>query len=88
MKLELRKESSSFVREQGLVPGVIYGSGLTTTNVQVDLKELAKKFSDNGLSQTFDIKLKNRKHTVQFREIQRDPLLSDRFIHFDLYKIS
>lgn len=88
MKLELRSNKVKVLRENDILPGVIYGKGIESEAVQIPYKEFLSTLSEYGLSRTFPVSLGRKKHIVYFREVQRDPMNVHHFIHFDLLKVS
>ncbi len=88
MKLEKRTEKLNKVREQRLVPGVVYGKEIESTPVQAEFKEFADAYSEYGMSMTFKAKLGRKTHQVYFKEVQVDPLRHNHVLHFDLQKVS
>ncbi len=88
MKLSLRQDSLRKVRENDLVPGVIYGRKIDSTPVQADAVEFGKLYRKNGTSMTFKVKLDGKQHQVYIKEVQKDPLNYNRILHFDLIKVT
>ncbi len=89
MKLELRSNSAVKLRKQDVIPGVIYGKGIESTPIQVHYYEyFLKTLAEYGLSRTFPVTLGRKKHIVYFKEVQRDPMNVNRFLHFDLQKVA
>ncbi len=88
MKAKTRTEKLNDVREQKLIPGVVYGKSLESTPIQTTFKDFADAYSSYGKSMTFEMKLDGKKHQVYFKEVQIDPIRQNRVLHFDLQKIS
>lgn len=89
MKLELRSNKAPKLRKMDIIPGVIYGKGIESTPVQVHYYEyFLKTIAEYGLSRTFPVTLGRKKHIVYFKEVQRDPMNVNRFLHFDLQKVA
>lgn len=88
MRVQLRKERGSKVRELGYIPGVFYGKDIETTMIQTDEKSLKKMFNEMGYTRSFDIELNGKRHSVVIRDIQFDILNHNQIIHFDLLKVS
>lgn len=89
MKLELRSNKAKKLRKMDIIPGVIYGKGIESTPVQVHYYDyFLKTIAEYGLSRTFPVTLGRKKHIVYFKEIQRDPMNVNRFLHFDLQKVT
>ncbi len=88
MKLEKRSGKLKEIRENHLIPGIVYGKGIEPTPVQCPFKDVADAFKSYGRSMTFKAKLGKKTHQVYFKELQVDPLRQNRILHFDLQKIS
>ena len=88
MKVKKRTEKGSKVRSINTVPGVIYGGGLKSTSIEVDLLEFTNLYHEKGTSKTFEIKLDGKKHIVYIREVQKSPMNQHLYTHFDLVKVS
>lgn len=89
MKLELRSNKAKKLRNMDIIPGVIYGKGIESTPVQVHYYDyFLKTIAEYGLSRTFPVTLGRKKHIVYFKEVQRDPMNVNRFLHFDLQKVA
>jgi len=78
------------LREQGRVPGVVYGSGKEPVAVTFDPRVLESKLKDShaGINTLFDLQgdasLQDR--TVMVKELQREPLKGN-VIHADFFEI-
>ena len=63
------------LRNDGQLPGVVYGKGIEPTAVHVDYAELRDTLKgDAGLNTVFTMDIDGAQHTVIVRDIQRDPL--------------
>jgi large subunit ribosomal protein L25 len=87
MKIEKRTESLNAVRKMNKVPGVLFGKSITPVSIQVDAMELQEAFRDNGLTQTFNVKLGRESYSVYIKNIQRDILNRNHFLNVELLKI-
>jgi large subunit ribosomal protein L25 len=88
MKLELRKDNLSEVRQEGLIPGVLYGHNIEPQKIQVNYKDLIHEYNDHGHAVSFKAKLGRKSHVVFFKEIQRNPLNHQDIRHFDLMRVT
>ena len=75
------------VRQDGFIPGIIYGPETEPISVAVNEKEF--RFSMKGVEGTslIDLNIDGDHRKVVLREIQRDPVTS-RVIHVDFHAIS
>lgn len=76
------------LRNQGLVPVVVYGAAQEATNLQVNTRSLERTLHDGGMSQLVEIQVAGGgKHNVLVREVQRHPLTHTP-IHADFYAVN
>lgn len=88
MKLQARTDHVRKVRNDGFVPGVIYGKKIDSTPIQADGLELRKMYNENGKSKVFDVELGSKKHKVYIKDIQRFPMNPSQIMHFDLQRVT
>ena len=74
------------IREQGLVPGIIYGAGVEPQKIQLDRTEFVKLYSDAGESTVVDLQIDGKSQNVLMYDYQLDPL-RDEVIHVDFRAI-
>jgi len=87
---ELGKKTKK-LRQQGLVPAVVYGRKFKSTAISMSVKEFTKKVlqSEAGQNLIFTLKISEdgkKSVPVKTRSVQRDPL-NDRILHVDLLHI-
>lgn len=80
------------LREEGLVPSVVYKKGEDTVSLKIDKKDLFKALhTDAGenviIKLHIDAAKKRKERTVIVKEVQRDPV-KDRLLHVDFQEIS
>lgn len=75
------------LRREKKLPAVLYGPNRTSTNITIDPLEFKKLFSDVGYSKLFDLELGEDKVKVLVKDLQRN-VLTDEFIHVDLYQVN
>ena len=79
--------SSRNIRREGMVPGIIYGSGTIEEAISLNKFEIAKHLeSDSFYSQVLDISLDGKKQQVILRDIQRHPAKKE-VLHMDFQRI-
>lgn len=88
MLLELRKASPKVVRQNKMVPGVIYGKNFEPASIKVDEKELQKAYQQFGQSMTFKVELEGKTHQVYIKDAQFELFHHNQITHFDLMKIT
>jgi large subunit ribosomal protein L25 len=76
------------LREQGLVPVVVYGNNQEPVNLQVNARNLELTLHHGGFSQLVEVNVQGGgKHNVLVREIQRHPF-NRTYLHVDLYAVN
>lgn len=88
MKIEKRTENTKNLRDQKIIPGVIYGKGIESTPIQLSEVDFTSLFRQYGHTMTFDIKIGRKKHIVYIKDLQRDKIQYNQVLHFDLQKVS
>ncbi len=75
------------LRNQGLVPSVLYGQGKKSTNLTVNENEFIKTYQKSGSSTLVDLLIEDEKPIkILIQEPQKNPI-TDKVIHIDFYKI-
>lgn len=88
MNIVKRKEKLRVVRQNGFIPGVLYGKDFSSTSIQAPLSEFVKALNEYGTSKTFSIKIEGKKHIVYIKDYQSNLMNAKKYIHFDLLKVS
>jgi len=70
------------IRAEGLVPGVVYGSGQEPQNIQFDRHAFVKLYEESGSSSIIELDVDGSKVNVLMYDYQLDPL-RDEVIHAD-----
>ncbi len=82
-----RKKALKHLRDQGLVPGVVYGQGDDAQIVSAPNRELERVYMSAGSNRLVEVKVDDDEvFSTLFVEVQSDPLTGD-IRHFDLYKV-
>lgn len=77
------------LRSQGFVPCVVYGKNTDAAAVTVGSKDISAIInSPAGANTLVDLIVDGKKETVIIKELLRDILLQDRFVHVDFLQIS
>lgn len=87
-KRELTGSSVDKLRDQGLVPAVIYGKGKENINLTVNKIEFNKIFNKAGENSLIDLMIEGdaKPHNVLAHDVQLHPV-SDEPIHIDFYEV-
>lgn len=75
------------LRQEGLVPGVVYGRGFDPLSLQVNAKDFEKAYKEAGQSTLVYLDLDGKNYPTIIQDVTLDPV-SDRFLHADFYKVS
>lgn len=90
-RLSMTGRHKHLLREQGMIPAVVYGKGITSQPIEVEAKALQSAIQSKGRNALIDLVLKGEqgdiKYVVMLKEIQRDPIKQN-LVHVDLCKIS
>ncbi|MEC1178601.1 50S ribosomal protein L25/general stress protein Ctc [Metasolibacillus meyeri] len=62
------------LRQQGAIPGVVYGYQVESTPISIDAKKFAKILSEQGSNGVFQLELEGEKINAVLSEVQRDAL--------------
>ena len=82
-----KRKAVKALREQGMVPGVVYGQGDEAQLITVSARELDRVYATAGSNRLVEVKRDDDKAVnTLFVEVQTDPLTGD-MRHFDLYKV-
>jgi len=85
---ELTGKAVKILRRRGLIPGNLYGKGMTSQPVQVDGHELSKFIATHGPATLIELHLdgKAKSETVMIQEVQREAV-SHSIQHVDFLHI-
>ena len=92
LNAKLRKEvgrRTRALKEKGVIPAVVYGSGKENISIEVEYEAFRKLFEKVGESALVSLEIAGEKkeRPVLIYEIQKDPV-SGNFIHVDFYQAS
>lgn len=90
LKADVRQITGSRVkhlRQEGLVPAVMYGRDVEATLLQIDAKSLQKVLAQAGTHQLISLQVDNKKPLMTLaRDIQRD-VVKRGYLHVDFYAV-
>jgi large subunit ribosomal protein L25 len=75
------------LREDGFIPGIVYGKGLEPIPVQVPSKDFKKVLESAGESTLVYLNVGKDSYPTIIHDVSRDPL-KDNIIHADFYKVN
>lgn len=91
MREGLGKEKVSKLRQDGQIPGVLYGEGVENQNITMNAHELNQLFFKNGTGKLISLNLQKgktaAKENVLVKEFQRHPVKGN-IIHIDFLRVN
>ncbi|SDD67002.1 large subunit ribosomal protein L25 [Terribacillus halophilus] len=75
------------LREEGIVPAVVYGNGKEPVSVAVDSVDLLKTVRDEGKNAIISLDIKGNAVDVMLHDYQTDPLKGS-LVHADFYVVN
>lgn len=76
-----------FLRREGLIPAIIYGSAIESTPISLDKRETTLLFNKISGSTIVIVKIGDKEHSALVREIQKD-YLKNELLHIDFLAVS
>jgi large subunit ribosomal protein L25 len=86
LEAKLRSETAREARENGAIPGVVYGKDTPSTSVVVNTSDFTRLFREVGQNHVFTLKVGKDSHPVLVQSIQRHPV-SGKALHLDFLTI-
>jgi large subunit ribosomal protein L25 len=88
----LGKQKVIKLRQEGLVPGVLYGEGKPAEHICLDSRELHKVFLKGGSGKLIDLNIQKGKKTAEtehviVKDFQRHPVKGN-LIHIDFLRVA
>lgn len=74
------------LRQQGLIPAVLYGHGLAPVSLQIQERELAKVLVQAGTHRIVTLEVEGESKNILVKEIQKHPIKGN-LLHVDLYTV-
>ncbi|MDR5660087.1 50S ribosomal protein L25 [Serpentinicella sp. ANB-PHB4] len=84
---DVGKNSSYRMKEQGYVPGVLYGKGIKTIHVQVERGYLETLIRDHGINTIVTLNVEGQTYNAFLKEVQRDPVTKE-ILHVDYQHVN
>ena len=84
-KREKLGKANKSLREEGKIPGVIYGKGMESIPVSFGYLAFKKIWDKSGETDLIDIKLGSEIYKILIKNVQHDPV-SGKISHTELYK--
>lgn len=83
----LGKNRVDKIRQNDLVPGVLYGKGEETKHIQVNRREFEKVYRVAGMSTLIDLELEGETAPVLIKEVQTHPFKNE-YLHIDFQQLN
>ena len=84
---QVKGRAVKHLRQQGLVPVILYGKDVESTPLQVDERALEKVLDEAGTHQLISLQIGNQRPQLTLaRDLQRD-VIRRNFIHVDFYAV-
>lgn len=74
------------LRQEGLIPGVVYGKNEDTEHIQVSGKDFTRVYNIAGTTTMIDLELNGDVSPVLIKEVQTHPF-KNQFLHVDFQKL-
>ena len=84
-KREIVGDKVEGLREQGILPAVLYGPKVENLNIQLDSKMFDKMYEEAGTSTLVSLEIEGEEFPVLIHEVRRDPITGNP-IHVDFYQ--
>jgi large subunit ribosomal protein L25 len=74
-------------RKEGLIPAVVYGKGISNTNIWVKMLDFKRLIKKSGESTVIDLKIDEKDNrNVLIYDTQKDPV-RDTYVHIDFFQV-
>lgn len=84
---DIGSNPSHRIRDNGQIPGVVYGENIEPKTIELDKKEFNSVLRNYGTSVLVDLDIEGQKMTSMIKEIQRHPIRNE-IMHVDFQTIS
>ena len=84
-KREIVGDKVEGLREQGILPAVLYGPKVENLNIQLDSKMFDKMYEEAGTSTLISLEIEGEEFPVLIHEVKRSPITGNP-IHVDFYQ--
>ena len=86
-KREIIGKKVKALRQEGLLPAVIYGSGIDPQPITLETKDVIQTLKVIGANTLVTIKIGNKEHLALVRDVQREVIKRD-LLHIDFQAVS
>ncbi len=75
------------LRQIGRLPGVLYGAGIESVPIELDVREASRLLSRSSSSTLIELDFDDESHSVLVRGVQRD-VIRGNYLHVDFLKVA
>ncbi|MBP6981288.1 50S ribosomal protein L25 [Candidatus Gracilibacteria bacterium] len=86
LEAKIRTATARDTRESGMIPAVVYGKDVPSTNVMVGTSEFIKLYREVGQNHVFTINLDGKSYPVLVQELQKHPVFG-KPLHIDFLTV-
>jgi large subunit ribosomal protein L25 len=86
IRTKLGKQNTQLRRDR-MIPAVVYGSGLESTSLTIDLNDFIRVYKQTGDTTLIDLKFDNKNEKVLVKEVQLNPV-SLNPTHVSFFKVN
>ena len=87
LEAKIRTDDARTVRDNGMIPAVIYGKDVPSTKISLDISSFIKVYREAGQSQIITLTVDGKKYNTLVHEAQRHPVRGN-FLHLDFLNIN
>ncbi len=73
-RTEIGKNKVNKLRDEGVIPGVIYGHGAETLHISLSTKDIEKFLESNAVGAKTELKIGRKKQAAVLKDVQRNPV--------------
>ena len=85
---KFRRSACNNLRQQGMVPAILYGAGKENISLTIDIRDVVKGLNSTGFFTTvYELNIDGTKERAMVREVQYHPV-KGRPIHLDFMRVS
>lgn len=86
LEAKIRTATARDTRESGMIPAVVYGKDVPSTNVMVGNSEFIKLYREVGQNHVFTVSVDGKSYPVLVQELQKHPVLG-KPLHIDFLTV-
>ncbi|CAG9623080.1 50S ribosomal protein L25/general stress protein Ctc [Sutcliffiella rhizosphaerae] len=87
-RTDFKRSSRTKIRQEGLIPAVVYGNNTENKSIAVNSKDFIKTIRETGRNGIISLEIGSDKRKVMLYDYQIDPLKSEEFIHLDFHVVN